>query len=64
MTITRELSKRDFVIRRAVCEDILQNVPVCAVLISSVQAFFHLPGTVNKQNLRYWTAENPIEFHQ
>jgi hypothetical protein len=24
---------------------------------------FHLSGTVNKQNFRYWAAENPRELH-
>jgi hypothetical protein len=24
---------------------------------------FHLSGTVNKQNFRYWAAENPPELH-
>ncbi|KAL4149807.1 hypothetical protein QTP88_003669 [Uroleucon formosanum] len=52
MMITQELSARDFETRRAVCEDILQNIPVSAVLISSDEVHFHLSGTVNKQNFR------------
>jgi hypothetical protein len=27
-------------------------------------AHFHLPGYVNKQNYRYWAAENPQQLHQ
>jgi hypothetical protein len=28
-------------------------------LIMSDEAHFHLNGNVNKQNFRYWAAENP-----
>ena len=33
-------------------------------LIVSDEAHFHLNGTVNKQNFRYWASENPRELHQ
>ena len=33
-------------------------------LIMSDEAHFHLNGTVNKQNFRYWASENPHELHQ
>ena len=30
-----------------------------AVIMMSDEAYFHLNDTVNKQNCRYWAAENP-----
>jgi hypothetical protein len=64
VSITQELIERDFETRRAVCEDILQNIPVGTVLTSSDKAHFHLSGTVNKQNFRYWATDNPQEHCQ
>lgn len=64
MMLTQELSENDFESRRAACEDILHNIPRGALFISSDEAHFHLSGTVNKQNFRYWAAENPRELHQ
>lgn len=57
MMITEELSERDFETRRAVCEDIIQNIPTVNVLISFDEAHFHSSGTVKKHN--YKSVENP-----
>ena len=32
--------------------------------LMSDEAHFHLHGTVNKQNFRYWSAANPHKLHQ
>jgi len=32
-------------------------------LLMSDEAHFHLHGTVNKYNFRYWSAANPHELH-
>ena len=44
------------------CRDLL-NVRVTDVFFSD-QTHFHLSGTVNKQNFRYWSESNPQELHQ
>ena len=35
-----------------------------AVVMMSDEAHFHLNGFVDKQNCRFWEAENPRELHQ
>ncbi|PRD29179.1 UNVERIFIED_CONTAM: hypothetical protein NCL1_30189 [Trichonephila clavipes] len=42
----------------------LHNTPPGAVLISFEEAHFNLSGTVNKQDYRYWAAENPRLLYQ
>ena len=41
-----------------------QNPDLTSKLLMSDEAHFHLHGTVNKQNFRYWSAVNPHELHQ
>lgn len=63
--ITQKLYERDYEQRRRFCErmlDVLHSEDV--VLIMSDEAHFHLDGYVNKQNCRYWAAENPRQLHQ
>jgi hypothetical protein len=43
--------------RAFVVEEFIQNG-------GSDEAHFHLSGTVNKQNFRYWSHSNPWELHQ
>ena len=35
-----------------------------AIIIMSDEAHFHLNGSVNKQNFRYWASQNPHEVHE
>ena len=48
----------------SVCRNITENPDLPNKLLMSDEAHFHLHGTVNKQNFRYWSAANPHELHQ
>ena len=51
--LAQELNENDFETRRALCLEIQQNVRMDALVLYSDEAYFHLCGTVNKQNFRY-----------
>ncbi|CAK9796588.1 Transposable element Tc3 transposase, partial [Anthophora quadrimaculata] len=61
--VCQKLSPADYGRRLDCCKAILATVPPTAILWSSDEAHFHLSGTVNKQNFRYWATENPRELH-
>ncbi|CAK9810866.1 Mariner Mos1 transposase [Anthophora plagiata] len=61
--VCQKLSPADYGRRLDCCKAILAAVPPTGILWSSDEAHFHLSGTVNKQNFRYWAAENPRELH-
>jgi len=63
--IVRKLLPSDFVQHRLFCERMLEIIACDDVmLMMSDEAYFHLDGYVNKQNCRFWAAENPRELHQ
>ena len=35
-----------------------------AIIMISDEAHFHLNGSVNKQNFRYWAPQNPHKVHE
>ena len=64
--IVQQLAKWDFAQHRDFCEEMLATLTedANAVVMMSDEAHFHLNGFVNKQNCRFWAAENPQELHQ
>lgn len=63
LAVVQELIPRDFVARENACEALLA-MPQGALVFFSDEAHFHLTGTVNKQNMRYWSPNNPRLMHQ
>ncbi|QQP51582.1 Transposable element Tc3 transposase [Caligus rogercresseyi] len=64
ITIVQELSVADFTARRNACEALLENIAEDAIVYFSDEAHFHLSGSVNRQNMRYWSDTNPQKLHQ
>jgi sugar lactone lactonase YvrE len=62
--VTQELYPTDWGKRKDCCNAILTVVPFNGIAWSSNEAHFHISGTVNKQNVRYWAAENRLKIHQ
>ena len=64
MVLVQQLTEHDFEIRQTSCEQLVGTLPNDALLFFSDEAYFHLTGCVNKQNMRYWSEMNPKELHQ
>jgi hypothetical protein len=63
--IVQKLLPSDFVQHRLFCERMLEIIASDDIILTmSDEAHFHLDGYVNKQNYRFWAAENPRELHQ
>ena len=65
MTV-QQLNPRNYQQRLSFCQTMLdmfeENEDLTQMM--SDEAHFHLNGTVNKQNFRYWASENPRELYQ
>ena len=54
------MQREDFAVRMQVVFEEEEN----PIILMSDEARFHLNGTVNKQNCRYWSPDNPHNIHQ
>ena len=64
MMLAQELRLADYANRKNLCEQMFAQIPPNAAFFSSDEAHFHLSGSVNKQNFRYWAANNPKIIHE
>lgn len=66
--LIHELSETDFDLRQEFCEQMMEicnrDPMFSRRIIFSDEASFSLHGTVNRQNCRYWSRENPHWMHE
>ncbi|KAF2892650.1 hypothetical protein ILUMI_13524 [Ignelater luminosus] len=61
-----QLKERDFKAREdfPMRMQVILEESLSLQLLMSDEAYFHLYGTVNKQNFKYWAPENPRNDHE
>jgi len=66
MMIVQTLNEGDYQQRLAFAELMLEIIEEHedAIIMMSDEPHFHLNGSVNKQNFRYWPPQNPHEVHE
>ncbi|XP_046668647.1 uncharacterized protein LOC124359719 [Homalodisca vitripennis] len=62
--LVQALKETDYPLRLNYANKMLRSFRNFNKIIFSDEAHFHVDGYVNKQNCRYWSAENPREKHQ
>lgn len=62
--LVQELQPNDPILRRAFVKTMLERFRSFNNILFSDEAHFHINGHVNKQNCRYWAAENPRAKHE
>ena len=66
LMLVQKLNQQDFGRRTTFAETMLQMFEEDPelVILTSDEAHFHLNGSVNKQNFRYWSTINPRQVHE
>ena len=62
--VAQQLTERDFNARQTACKSLLEGLPPDAFVFFSDEVHFQIFGCVNKQNMRYWSRDNPRELHK
>jgi hypothetical protein len=63
MVVVQELSTRDMTNCSTVAEHLI-GILADAIFVMTDEAYFLLPGHVNKQNVHCWAEENSQQLHQ
>ena len=64
LMFVQELNATDYGNRKNLCQRILLQILPITTFFCNDEAHFHLSGTVNKQNFRYWATNNPRRLHE
>lgn len=63
LSVVQELNPRDFATWENACEALL-CMPHDTIVFFSDEALVHLSGRVNRENMSYWSPNNPRQLHQ